>query len=178
MRYHGGDDGWDAFLATAKASAGPIPAVKPAPSPDEQAHNMLQATADGEGKLHPENMDFAQWEFILSNGTQTDRDAVWNAIKGKGVKLQGTVIKASTTQLDIAASLDDIDAKQADITLTFEKPLLKTRVPKEGTALEYFIGVPESYSPSPFVITMDKGELPEPKTAPKAPVHHKPASGN
>jgi tetratricopeptide (TPR) repeat protein len=168
VRYHGGEDGWDQFLATAKAGPGPIPEVKPAPSPAEQAHTMA---ASGD----PTQMDFAQWEFILSNGAQADQDLVWNAIKGKGVKLQGTVIKASATELDIAASLDDIDAKQPDIKLTFEKPLLKTHIPKEGTALEYFVGIPESYTQNPFMMTMDKGELPPPKTAPAA--HHTRPSG-
>ena len=33
-------------------------------------------------------MDFGQWEFILSNGTQADQDLVWNAIKGKPVQLK------------------------------------------------------------------------------------------
>jgi hypothetical protein len=167
MRFHGGDDGWTDFLAAAKAGPGPIPTVKPAPTPSEQAHTMAAAG-------DPTQMDFAQWEFILSNGAQADQDLVWNAIKGKGVKLQGTVIKASATEIQIAASLDDIDAKQADVTLTFETPLVKLRIPKEGTALEYFVGVPASYTSSPFMMTMEKGELPKPKTA--APVHHKPAA--
>ncbi len=170
MRYHGGEDGWNEFLAAAKAGPGPIPAVKPAPTPAEQAHNM--ATSGD-----PTQMDFAQWEFILSNGAQADQDLVWNAIKGKGVKLQGTVIKASPTEVDIAASLDDIDAKQPDIKLTFDPPLAKTKLPKDGAALEYFIGVPASYTSNPFMMVMEKGELPPPKPAPKAPVHHKPASG-
>jgi tetratricopeptide (TPR) repeat protein len=167
VRFHGGDDGWNDFLAAAKAGPGPIPTVKPAPTPAEQAHTMAAAG-------DPTQMDFAQWEFILSNGAQADQDLVWNAIKGKGVKLQGTVIKASATEVQIAASLDDIDAKQADVTLTFETPLTKLHIPKEGTALEYFVGVPASYTPAPFMMTMEKGELPKPKTA--APVHHKPAA--
>jgi len=169
MKYHGGDDGWNEFLAAAKAGPGPIPAVKPAPTPAEQAHTM--ATSGD-----PTQMDFAQWEFILSNGAQADQDLVWNAIKGKGVKLQGTVIKATATEVDIAASLDDIDAKQADIALMFDPPLKKLEIPKESTALEYFIGVPASYTPNPFMMTMEKGELPKPKTPAKPPVHKKPAS--
>jgi hypothetical protein len=171
IKYHGGDDGWTDLLAQAKANPAQ-PAgftIKPAPTPAEQAHTM--ATAGD-----PTQMDFAQWEFILSNGAQADQDLVWNAIKGKVFKLQGTVMKATATELDIAASLDDIDAKHADITLTFEPALAKTRIPKEGTALEYFVGAPTSYTPNPFMMTMEKGELPPPKAAPKAPVHHKPAS--
>jgi tetratricopeptide (TPR) repeat protein len=171
IKYHGGDDGWTDVLAQAKGSPTQPAgfAIKPAPSPADQAHTMAIAG-------DPTQMDFAQWEFILSNGAQADQDLVWNAIKGKSFKLQGTVITATATQLDIAASLDDIDAKHADITLTFETPLAKTRIPKEGTALEYFVGAPASYTPNPFMMTMEKGGLPPPKTAPKPPVHHKPTS--
>ena len=65
--------------------------IKPAPTPAEQAHNMVVATP-------PDKMDFAQWEFILSNGSQEDQDLVWNAIKGKAVQMNGTVIKATATE--------------------------------------------------------------------------------
>jgi tetratricopeptide (TPR) repeat protein len=171
LRYHGGEDGWTDLLA--QTAGTPLPpagfTIKPAPTPVEQAHTM--ATSGD-----PTQMDFAQWEFILSNGAQADQDLVWNAIKGKGVKLQGTVINATATEVDIAASLDDIDAKKADIALTFDPPLKKLEIPKEGATLEYFVGVPASYTPNPFMMTMEKGELPKPKVAPKAPVHHKPAS--
>lgn len=171
MKYHGGDDGWTDVLAQAKAS--PLPpagfAIKPAPSPAEQAHNMVTATP-------PEKMDFAQWEFILSNGSPEDQATVWNAIKGKAVQLNGAVIKATPTEFQIAGSLDDIDSKTPDITLTFEAPVPKTMIPKEGASLD-FQGEPASYTSNPFMMTMEKGMLPKPKTAPKSTAHHKPASG-
>jgi tetratricopeptide (TPR) repeat protein len=173
MRYHGGEDGWNELLAQAATTPLPPPGftIKPAPSPAEQAHAMAIATA-------PEKMDFAQWEFILSNGSQADQDLVWNAIKGKAVQLQGTVIKPTATEFDIAASLDDIEAKKADITLTFEAPVPAKLIPKEGATLD-FQGEPVSYTPNPFMMTMEKGMLPKSKVAPpakKAPVHHKPAA--
>jgi tetratricopeptide (TPR) repeat protein len=171
MKYHGGDDGWTDVQAQAKASAAP-PAgftIKPAPSPAEQAHNMVTATA-------PDKMDFAQWEFILQNGSPDDQATVWNAIKGKAVQLNGTVITATATQFQIAGSLDDIDAKKPDITLTFEAPIPKTLIPKEGASLD-FQGEPASYTPNPFMMTMEKGMLPKPKTTPRSTTHHKPASG-
>ena len=103
IKYHGGDDGWTDVLAQAKANPDPPAnfAITPAPTPDQQAHNMTTATP-------PDKMDFAQWEFILSNGSQADRDLVWNAIKGKPVQMNGTVIKATATEFDIAGSSDDI----------------------------------------------------------------------
>jgi hypothetical protein len=174
VKYHAGDDGWTEVLAQVKAN--PVqPAgftIKPAPTPDEQAHNMVTATT-------PDKMDFATWEFVLSNGKQEDQDAVWNAIKGKPVQMNGQVIKATATEFDIAGSSDDIDAKKADITLTFEDKVPLKLIPKEGASLD-FQGEPASYTPNPFMMTMEKGKLLKAAApaapAKKAPVHHKPAS--
>jgi tetratricopeptide (TPR) repeat protein len=170
MKYHGGDDGWTDVLAQAKANP-TQPAnfsIKPAPTPPEQAHNMVVATP-------PEKMDFATWEFVLSNGKQEDQDVVWNAIKGKPVQMNGTVIKATATEFQIAGSSDDIDAKKPDITLTFEQKVPLRLIPKEGASLD-FQGEPASYTPNPFMMVMEKGKLLTPTPAKKAPVHHKPAS--
>ncbi len=170
IKYHGGDDGWTDVLAQAKANP-TQPAgftIKPAPTPPEQAHNMVVSTA-------PDKMDFATWEFVLSNGTKEDQDAVWNAIKGKPVQMNGTVIKATAEEFDIAGSSDDIDAKKADITLTFEDKVPLKLIPKEGASLD-FQGEPASYTPSPFMMVMEKGKLLKaaaPAPAKKAPVHHK-----
>jgi tetratricopeptide (TPR) repeat protein len=173
IKYHGGDDGWNDVLTQAKASPNPPPgfSIKPAPSPAEQAHNMVSSTP-------PEKMDFATWQFIFSNGSKEDQDVVWNAIKGKAVQMQGTVIKATPTEFQIAGSSDDIDAKKPDITLTFEDKVPLRLMPKEGASLD-FQGEPASYTPSPFMMVMEKGKLLKaaaPTPAKKAPVHHKPAS--
>jgi tetratricopeptide (TPR) repeat protein len=180
VKYHAGDDGWADVLTQIKANP-TQPAgftIKPAPTPAEQAHNMVLATP-------PNKMDFATWEFVLSNGSQADQDAVWigtkdndgkvivEGIKGKAVYMNGTVISATATEFDIAASSDDIDAKKADITLTFEEKVPLRLIPKAGASLD-FQGEPASYTPNPFMMTMEKGQLPKPKVA--APVHKKPAS--
>lgn len=174
VRYHGGDDGWPDVLAKAKAgTAAPADLatlIKPAPTPAEQAHNMLGQTA-------PDKMDFATWEFILTNGSQADQDTVWNAIKGKAVQMNGTVISTTPTQFTIAGSSDDIDAKKADITLNFEDKVPVRLVPKDGASFD-FQGEPSSYTPNPFMMVMDKGQLLRAKSeapAKKAPVHHKAA---
>ena len=171
MKYHGGEDGWTDVLAQAKAS--PVPpanfTIKPAPTPAEQAHNMVVATP-------PDKMDFATWEFVLSNGKQEDQDAVWNAIKGKPVQMNGTVISATATEFDIAGSSDDIDAKKPDITLKFEEKVPLRLIPKAGASLD-FQGEPASYTPNPFMMVMEKGQLLKAAApAKKAPVHHKTAA--
>ena len=66
--------------------------IKPAPTPAEQAHKMVTKTP-------PDKMDFATWEFVLTNGSQEDQDTVWNAIKGKAVQMNGTVISTTPTRV-------------------------------------------------------------------------------
>jgi hypothetical protein len=174
VKYHGGEDGWPEVLAQAKASPAQ-PAgftIAPAPSPADQAHTMVTTKK-------PEEMDFATWQFIFTNGSKEDQDIVWNAIKGKAVQMQGTVIKATPTEFQIAGSSDDIDAKKPDIILTFEEKVPLRLMPKEGASLD-FQGEPSSYTPSPFMMNMEKGKLLKAAApaapARKAPVHHKPAS--
>jgi hypothetical protein len=92
--------------------------------------------------------------------------------------MNGTVIKATATEFDIAGSSDDIEAKKADITLTFEDKVPLRLIPKESASLD-FQGEPASYTPNPFMMVMEKGKLLKaaaPSPAKKAPVHHKPAS--
>lgn len=170
IRYHGGDDGWPDVLAKAKAG-GAAPAdlatlIKPAPTPAEQAHNMIAQTS-------PDKMDFATWEFILTNGTPDDQATVWNAIKGKAVQMVGTVVSTTPTQFMIAGSSDDIDAKKADITLNFEDKVPPRMIPKEGDANFQFQGEPSSYTSNPFMMVMDKGALlrSKPTTPARGPAH-------
>jgi hypothetical protein len=170
VKFHSADDGWAELLAAAKANGAQV-AIKPAPTPAEQAHAMVAATT-------PDKMDFAQWEFVLTNGSQEDQDAVWNAIKGKAVQMNGTVMKVTPSQIEIAGSSDDIEAKKSDITLNFEEPLAAKLQPKEGVPFD-FQGEPSSYTPNPFMMTMDKGRVLKaaaPAPTKKPPVHHKPAA--
>ncbi len=127
----------------------------------------------------PEEMNFAEWQFVFTNGSQEDQDAVWNAIKGKAVQMNGTVISTTPTEFMIAGSSDDIDTKKPDITLKFEDKVPVRLIPKDAASLD-FQGEPASYTPNPFMMVMEKGQLLRAKAAPatpkKAPVHHKPAA--
>ena len=171
VKFHAGDDGWQDVLNAAKAGGPQVP-IKPAPTPAEQAHKMIQDTT-------PDKMDFATWEFVLSNGSPEDQAAVWDAIKGKAVAMNGTIISTTPNEFQIAGSSDDIDAKKADITLKFEDNVPAKLIPKDGASFD-FQGEPTSYTPNPFTMVMEKGRLvnTKPAAAPahKAPVHKKPAA--
>ena len=171
VKFHAGDDGWAEFLAAAKSGGAQVP-VKPAPTPAEQAHKMVQETA-------PDKMDFATWEFVLTNGSQEDQDTVWNAIKGKAVQMNGTVISTEPTEFQIAGSSDDIDAKKADITLKFAEAVPAKMIPKAAASFD-FQGEPASYTPNPFMMVMENGKLLKAAApaapAHKPPVHKKPAA--
>ncbi len=167
-KYHGSDDGWNDVLTAAKAASEPpagfnVTQYVP-PTPAQQAADIVKSK-------EPKDMSFAEWELVLSAGTPDDAAKVWDAIKGKPLQMEGTVISASTNELQIAGSEDDIDAKRADIVVTPSGPIPARLMPKEGATLD-FEGTPVSYVPSPFVMTMEKGGLLT-KAAPKrAPVHH------
>jgi tetratricopeptide (TPR) repeat protein len=157
-KFHAGDDGWTEFYAAAKAGGPQVP-VPPAPTPADQARKMVQETS-------PDKMDFATWEFVLTNGAQADKDAVWNAIKGRPVAMNGTIISTTPTEFLIAGSSDDIDAKKADITLRFEDKVPARLIPKDGASFD-FQGEPASYTTNPFMMILEKGRL----------VNVKPAAG-
>ena len=173
-KYHGTDQGWDDLLAQTKATPLPpagftITQYVP-PTPQQQAAELVKTKK-------PEEMSFAEWELVLSVGTQADQDTVWNALKGKNLQMaEVAVISASPTKLGSAASVDDIDQKRADIELTFPAAIPARMVPKEGDKIN-FEGTPVSYTPSPFVMVMEKGALltkAAPAPARKPPVRKKP----
>ena len=169
IKYRQDEEGWPELLAAAKAGSAQVP-VKPPLTPADQAHRMIAATA-------PDKMDFATWEFVLTNGSSEDQATVWSAIKGKAVQMNGTIISTTPDTFMIAGSSDDIDAKKADITLKFEDKVPAKLIPKDGASFD-FQGEPASYTPNPFMMVMEKGRLlnAKPATPPKKPVHHKPAS--
>ena len=173
-KYHGTDQGWDDLLAQTKTTPLPpagftITQYVP-PTPQQQAAELVKTKK-------PEEMSFAEWELVLSVGTQADQDTVWNALKGKNLQMaEVAVISASPTKLGLAASVDDIDQKRADIELTFPAAIPARMVPKEGDKIN-FEGTPVSYTPSPFVMVMEKGALltkAAPAPARKPPVRKKP----
>ena len=158
IRYHGSEEGWADLVKQVQASTGVMPpagftvaAAPPPPSPAEQAADLVKSK-------DPKQMSFAEWQLVLSSGNAQASDAVWSAIKDKAVKLVANVVSASPTTLTLAGSADDIDDKKADITLTMAKPIPAKLVPAIGT-LTQFQATVSSYTPSPFMLTMEDGVL-------------------
>jgi len=174
QKYHGSDQGWDDLLATTKTT--PLPpsgftiAQYVPPTPAQQAADLVKTKK-------PEEMSFAEWELVLSEASPEDQEKVWSALKGKNLQMaEVQVITATPTKLQLAASVDYIDQKRADIELSFPAAIPARSVPKEGDKIN-FEGTPVSYTPKPFVMVMEKGALltkAAPAPARKPPVHRKP----
>jgi tetratricopeptide (TPR) repeat protein len=158
--YHGSDEGEDQVLAAGKTNPNwptgypPVSKYVP-PTPAQQAHDLV----NGKTPEQIQQLSFGEWELVLSAGVPEDQAKVWDVIKNKPLQMEGTVIEAtSDTQLQIAGSADDIDAKRADITLTMSGPIPKLRMPKAGDTFD-FEGTPSAYAPTPFMMTMIDGKL-------------------
>jgi hypothetical protein len=171
VKYHGSEEGWSDLLTTTATTLLPpagftIKEYVP-PTPAEQAADLVKTKA-------PKDMSFAEWELVLSAGKPEDAEKVWSAIKGVSLQMEGTVIKAAPTELQMAGSSDDIDKKQADIIVTMGGTIPAKLMPQEGSTLD-FEGTPVSYTASPFMMTMEKGALltKAPPPSPKKPAPRK-----
>jgi tetratricopeptide (TPR) repeat protein len=172
-KYHGSDQGWNDVLATAKTNPMPpagfdITKYVP-PTPAEEAADLVKNKTPNDIK----QMTFAEWEKVLSAGKPEDQDKVWSVIKGVPLQMEGLVIAATPTEVQIAESEDDIQQKRADIVVTMSGTIPEKLMPKVGANLQ-FEGTPVSYTASPFVMSMDKGALLTAKKPASKPVHHHP----
>jgi len=177
-KYHGqegSDQGWADLMTQTKTTPLPpagftIAAYVP-PTPAQQAAEIVKTKK-------VEEMSFAEWELVLSEGAPEDVDKVWNVLKGKPLQMVAQVMEiASSTNLKLAGSSDDIDAKRPDIDLTMTAAIPAKLMPKEGADFQ-FEGTPVSYEPKPFVMTMKDGAIltaKAPPAAKKPPVRKKPA---
>jgi hypothetical protein len=174
-KYHGSDQGWTDLLAQAKSTPFPPPDLAQKytqyvpPTPADQAADLVKTKK-------VEEMSFAEWELVLSEGKPEDVDKVWSALKGKPLQMVAQVMEiTSPTNLKLAGSSDDIEAKKPDIDLTMKAALPARLVPKVGADFQ-FEGTPVSYVPKPFVMTMNDGAVLQAKApagAKKPPVHKK-----
>jgi tetratricopeptide (TPR) repeat protein len=174
-KYHGKVDDWDQFAATTVSQTAPPAAeqlaklITPAPTPCDFA---VQAVKDNA----PEDLSFSDKEFILSkaNCSPANKDAadkVWQSIltmekNGEArLEIPIKVISATKDTVEAAVSDDNQASNTADMHIELEKPVLKPPAPGTMTKI---VGVITKYTAEPFMFTMEKGALPEPKP----PVHH------
>ena len=73
------------------------------------------------------------------------------------------MISATADTIQGAVSEDNQSANKADITITMEKPM--TKVPAPGSEI-HVIGNISSYTPNPFMFTMENANLPATKAGP------------
>lgn len=162
-KYHGSEDGWNEVVAQAKGSP-TMPAnftVAPAPSPAEVARNLANSK-------NAKEMDFGEWQLILTEGEAAVAERVWKEIKGITVPFAAKVITATKTTLALAATADAIQNNIADVEVTMAAPLTVALTPKPGAEIQ-IQGELDSYQPKPFLIKMKEGQLivkPSPKKAP------------
>jgi hypothetical protein len=169
IKYHGGEDGWNDLLAAAKEAAPPAGfAIKPAPTPAEQAHTLVTSKPVNQ-------MNFDDFKLIFTSGTPEDQQTIWNQIKDKPIQFEAKVVTATPTKLTLSAAGEDIANNMTDLEVTMPAPIPAKLVPKPGT-MTTLEANPVSYTPAPFLITMNKGALltkeapkpaPKPKPAPR-----------
>ena len=169
---------WATRRTLAQTKTTPVPppgftiAAYVPPTPAEQAADIVKTKKVDE-------MSFAEWELVLTEGKPEDVEKVWSVLKGKPLQMAAQVITiVSPTNLKLAGSSDDIDAKRADIDLTMTAAIPARLMPKEGADFQ-FEGTPVSYEPKPFVMTMKDGAIltaKAPAGAKKPPVRKKPAA--
>lgn len=142
--YHGSDDGWNDVLATAKTNTLPpanfaITKYIP-PTPAQQAHDIV----NGKTAEQIKQLSLGEWELVLSAGDAADQEKVWSVIKGVSLQMEGLVIAPTPTQLQMAATEDNIEKKQADVTVTMGGTIPPRLMPKVGETLD-FEGTPVDY---------------------------------
>ena len=182
-KYHGKIDDWDKFASTVASQTEPPSAadmaalVPPKPTACDLARDALKQNK-------PEDLSFSDWEFVLSNAncSPANKDAadkVWQAILNKQKTPDGAearlklpsvlVISADKDTLQAAITEENQEAKKADLTVTFEKPVLHPPAP--GTTVDV-LGAITKYVAQPFMLTMEQGAIPAKPQPGKRPVHH------
>jgi|KBSMisStandDraft_5_1062788.scaffolds.fasta_scaffold28932_2 hypothetical protein len=148
--YHGSEDGWNGVLLATKSAPFTCPSISVyvPPTPEQQACDLVKDKTPDQIK----QLSFGEWELVLNAGKPECQDKVWSVIKGIPLQMEGQVVSAhdqgegaeKATVIQIAASEDDIEKKQADITLTMTGVIAARQMPKAGDTLD-FEGTPTDY---------------------------------
>jgi hypothetical protein len=154
-KFHGSEEGWDQLLAQAKNE--PLPPADLAtkvtkytpPTPEQQIQDWL-------AKTKPEEMDWGQWIFILTNGTQEQKDTVWNAIKDKPLKFLGKVQASDKDSVTMSVTEDGIQANVPEVKITMINPM---KVPPPAGSENFQVqAVPKTFTLQPFMANLEEGQ--------------------
>jgi hypothetical protein len=127
-KFHGGLDGLDAIKTQSAATVFPANLViKPAATPQEKIHAILQNTAD------LNTLALADKELVLAFGSKEDADKLWALMKDKETPVPGTVLEATTSVLKVAVTDDAKQAKVPDFIVNLKTPLADKDVPAVGS---------------------------------------------
>jgi len=180
-RYHGNLDGFDDIKAKAAATVFPPSdlAIKKADTPQQIADKVVADTPD------LSTLALGDKEYILANASKENAEKLWALLKDKPTEVPGTVIAATTSQIQVAVTDDAKTDKKADFTVNMKEPLKDADVPKVGSDIKNLTAVFDSYTQAPPAtdsadasaapaapsqIILREGELQVEKKKP-APVH-------
>jgi len=163
-RYHGSDDGWERVLAASEHDSKPPSGAQWHAKAEPTACDLaVQAVKEND----PASLSFSDWEFILerancSPANKEAADVIWRTIQklennGEAkLKIPIKVISATKTTVDGAITEENQQANKPDVHIKLGRPVEKPPVPGATIAV---IGVITSYTPDPFIFTIEKGEL-------------------
>jgi hypothetical protein len=146
-KLHGSDDGYDALLAQAKSS--------PLPPADFKIVTDDELKAAASEKFAKDNPELATWKNIRDNLVSQGAGFFENMKGAELPQLLGVIAEAKPAcrpkTLVLYVPLPDNTAKTAEITLKFETALAGK--PEVGAQIK-FVGVGDSFAPSPFMLTL------------------------
>lgn len=143
-RYHGNNDGFDDIKAKAAATIFPpgdmSTLIKKADTPQQIADKVVADTAD------LSTLALGDKEYILANASKENAEKLWALLKDKTTEVPGTVIAATTAQIQVAVTDDAKTDKKADFTVNMKEPLKDADVPAVGSEIKNLIAVFDSYT--------------------------------
>jgi len=143
-RYHGSDDGFADIKTKAAATIFPpgdmSSLIKKADTPQQIADKVVADTAD------LSTLALGDKEYILANASKENAEKLWALLKDKETEVPGTVIAATTTQIQVAVTDDAKTDKKADFTVNMKEPLKEAEVPAVGSEVKNLVAIFDSYT--------------------------------
>lgn len=159
--YHGSEDGWNNIVTEAAGQNAPPTAlvVEKMRTPAEMALFRFQQN-------DPTTLSNIESVLTYRDASPANKEAAgkaWQLIQGKNrMKISVKVVSATKEIIQGAIAEENQNANKADIRIVLQKPL--THLLAAGSTVDVE-GVITSYTPQPFMFTMENGEIPGGKPA-------------